>query len=232
MQTSQIFITHTYICCRYLTQREKKVLKRKAAAEAALKKQRELMLREQEITKQEEEVNNIINQAMECFYQRKEAQKCAPPALDVSSVVASVPTKTEHSDNKSLIEDKTMSSVEEELSEGDQQVVKTATTTQVTELYGNESFETLEVTSQLHTAATVPTVIASSTPRTAVDSRKITSSDISDSLKMSDSLTGMCIVGLNECTNTSSEASFQNVTEASKLCCKCCQLLMTTIDGS
>ena len=169
------------------------MLKRKAAAEAALKKQQELMLREQEITKQEEEVNKIINQAMECFYQRKEAQKSrlsGPPALgsmDISSVVTFAPTKT---DNKSMIEDKTISSVAEELSEDEQQVVKTVTITQtpqMTELYGNESFETLEITSQLNTAATV---IASSTPLT--DSNKAaTGSDISDSLKMSDSLTGV-----------------------------------------
>ena len=171
------------------------MLKRKAAAEAALKKQQELMLREQEITKQEEEVNKIINQAMECFYQRKEAQKnrlSAPPALgsmDISSVVTSAPTKT---DNKSVAEDKTTSSVEEELSEGEQQVIKTATITQtpqVTELYGNESFETLEITSQLHTAATV---IASSTPRTD-NNKAATGSDMSDSLKMSDSLTGVFV---------------------------------------
>jgi len=167
------------------------VLKHKAAAEAALKKQQELMLREQEITKQEEEVNKIINQAMECFYQRKEAQKSrisAPPALgDISSVVEPTPTKTEQSYSKSGAEDKTTSSVEEELSEGDQQVMTTSWIPQVTELYGDESFETLEITSQLHTTGTVPTVIASSTPRTAAVP---TSSDISDSLKMSDSLTG------------------------------------------
>jgi len=181
------------LCLRYLTQRERRVLKRKAAAEAALKKQQELMLREQEITRQEEEVNKIINQAMECFYQRKEAKKnrqTAPPPLDsleASTVVASAPT--EQSGNKSLVE--TTTSSVEEISGGDRPVVKTATATQVTELYGNESFETLEVTSQLQTAATVPTVIASSTPRTAVDSHRVTDSDISDSLKMADSLTGM-----------------------------------------
>ena len=180
---------------RYLTQREKRVLKHKAAAEAALKKQQELMLREQEITKQEEEVNRIINQAMECFYQRKEAQKSrltasALDSLDVSSVM---PVKSEE---KSL-KDNT-SSVTENFSDApDQQQTMKASTIEetpqvVTELYGNESFETLEVTSQLHTEATIPTAIVSSTPRSNVDNQKATISDVSDSLKMSlsDTLTG------------------------------------------
>ena len=189
------FINQSFLLYgRYLTQREKRVLKHKAAAEAALKKQQELMLREQEITKQEEEVNRIINRAMECFYQRKEAQKSrlATPALDSLDVSSVMPVKTEP-EEKSL-KDNT-SSVPEDFSDApDQQTVKASTVEEtpqaVTELYGNESFETLEVTSQLHTAATVPTAIISSTPRSNVDDQKATISDISDSLKMSDTLTG------------------------------------------
>ena len=168
------------------------MLKHKAAAEAALKKQQELMLREQEITKQEEEVNRIINQAMECFYQRKEAQKSRlmAPALDSLDVSSVVPVKTEQ--DKQNTQDST-SSVPEDLSDMvDHLSMKTSTVTQapqvVSELYGNESFETLEVTSQLHT---IPTAIISSTPRSNVDDQKAaTISDVSDSLKMSDTLTG------------------------------------------
>ena len=180
---------------RYLTQREKRVLKHKAAAEAALKKQQELMLREQEITKQEEEVNRIINQAMECFYQRKEVQKSrlTAPALDSLDVSSVMPVKSEE---KSL-KDNT-SSVPEFFSDApdQQQTIKASTIEEtpqvVTELYGNESFETLEVTSQLHTEATIPTAIVSSTPRSNVDNQKATISDVSDSLKtsVSDTLTG------------------------------------------
>ena len=168
------------------------MLKHKAEAEAALKKQQELMLREQEITKQEEEVNRIINQAMECFYQRKVAQKSrlsapALDSLDVSSVV-----KTEQ--DKKGTKDST-SSVAEDLSDTvDHPTAKTSSVTQapqvVSEIYANESFETLEVTSQLHTAPTIPTAIISSTPRSNVDDQKATISDVSDSLKMSDTLTG------------------------------------------
>lgn len=170
------------------------MLKHKEAAEAALKKQQELMLREQEITKQEEEVNRIINQAMECFYQRKEVQKSrlTVPTLDSLDVSSVLPATTEQ-EKKSLKDGS--SSVPEDLSDVvDQQTVKTSTVTQapqvVTELYGNESFETLEVTSQLHTAATIPTAIISSTPRSNDDNQKATISDVSDSLKMSDTLTG------------------------------------------
>ena len=170
------------------------MLKHKAEAEAALKKQQELMQREQEITKQEEEVNRIINQAMECFYQRKEAQKSrlTGPELDSLDVSSVVPIKTEQ--DKKSTKDST-SSVAEDLSDMvDHQTMKTSTATQapqvVSEIYGNESFETLEVTSQLHTAATIPTAIISSTPRSNVDDQKATISDISDSLKMSDTLTG------------------------------------------
>ena len=177
------------------------MLKHKAEAEAALKKQQELMLREQEITKQEEEVNRIINQAMECFYQRKEAQKSrlSAPALDSLDVSSVVQVKTEQ--DKKSTKDST-SSVAEDLSDMvDHPTAKTSTVTQtpqvVSEIYGNESFETgngsfetLEVTSQLHTAGTIPTAIISSTPRSNVDDQKATISDISDSLKMSDTLTG------------------------------------------
>lgn len=170
------------------------MLKHKAEAEAALKKQQELMLREQEITKQEEEVNRIINQAMECFYQRKEVQKSrlSAPALDSLDVSSVVQVKTEQ--DKKSTKDST-SSVAEELSDMvDHLTAKTSTVTQapqvVSEIYGNESFETLEVTSQLHTAATIPTTIISSTPRSNIDDQKATISDISDSLKMSDTLTG------------------------------------------
>lgn len=189
---------HFFLYGRYLTQREKRVLKHKAAAEAALKKQQELMLREQEITKQEEEVNRIINQAMECFYQRKEAQKSrlTAPALDSLDVSSVIPVKTEQ-EEKSL-KDST-SSVPENFSDAPDQptTMKASLTIEetpqvVTELYGNESFETLEVTSQLHTATTIPTAIVSSTPRSNVDNQKATVSDVSDSLKMSmsDTLTG------------------------------------------
>lgn len=185
----------TYDFCRYLTQREKRVLKHRAAAEAALKKQQELMLREQEVTKQEEEVSRIINQAMECFYQRKEAQKgrLTAPALDSLDVSSVALVKTEQ--EKKSPKDST-SSVPEDFSDRvDQLTAKTLTGTQepqvITELYGNESFETLEVTSQLHTTATIPTAIISSTPRSNVDDQKTTTiSDVSDSLKLSDTLTG------------------------------------------
>ena len=170
------------------------MLKHKAEAEAALKKQQELMLREQEITKQEEEVNRIINQAMECFYQRKEAQKSrlSAPALDSLDVSSVVQVKTEQ--DKKSTKDST-SSVAEDLSDMvDHPTAKTSTVTQtpqvVSEIYGNESFETLEVTSQLHTAGTIPTAIISSTPISNVDDQKATISDVSDSLKMSDTLTG------------------------------------------
>lgn len=152
------------------------------------------MLREQEVTKQEQEVNRIINQAMECFYQRKEVQKSrlTAPALDSLDVSSVAPAKTEQ-ENKSLKE--STSSVPEDLSDVvDQQTVKTSTVTQapqaVTELYGNESFDTLEVTNHLHTAATIPTTIISSTPRSNGDDQKTIISDVSDSLKMSDTLTG------------------------------------------
>jgi len=169
------------------------VLKRKAEAEAALKKQQELMLREQEVTKQEEEVNKIINQAMECFYQRKEAHKSrlTAPALDSLDVSSVMPAKSER-ENKGL-KDST-SSVPEDLSDlVDEQATKISTATQaqiVTEPYGNESFETLEVTSQLHTTASIPTAIVSSTPRSNVENQKVAISDVSDSLKLSDTLTG------------------------------------------
>lgn len=178
---------------RYLTQREKRVLKHKAAAEAALKKQQELMLREQEVTKQEEEVNRIINQAMECFYQRKEAQKSrlTTPALDSLNVSSVTPVKTEQ--EKKSLKDST-SSIAEDFSDTTDHHMKTSTVAQtpqvVTELYDNESFETLEMTSHLHTTATIPTAIISSTPRSNVDNQKATISDVSDSLKMSDTLTG------------------------------------------
>ena len=146
------------------------------------------MLREQEITKQEEEVNKIINQAMECFYQRKEAQKgrLTTTALDSLEVSAEI-TEQDRKNTKD-----STSSVLEDLSDVvDHHAVETSTVTQppqmVSELYGNESFETLEVT---HTAATIPTAIISSTPRSNVDNQKATISDVSDSLKMSDILTG------------------------------------------
>ena len=174
------------------------MLKHKAEAEAVLKKQQELMLREQAVTKQEEEVNRIINKAMECFYQRKEVQKSrlTAPALDSLDVSSVMPAVSEQ--EKNSLKDST-SSVPEDLSDvmDQQQTVKTSSTvTQApqvaTELYDNESFETLEVTSQMHTAATIPTAIISSTPRSNVDSQKATISDVSvsDSLKLSDTLTG------------------------------------------
>ena len=72
--------------CRYLTQRERWLLRRRRAAEVALLQQQELLRKEQALDEEEEHISKLIDEAMEFFQQRhstrERKQLPRPPAKE------------------------------------------------------------------------------------------------------------------------------------------------------
>ena len=60
---------------RYLAEREQRLMKRRQAAEEALKKQKELLEREQSLTKEEKAVHDLIGQVKETYSKRQNRHK-------------------------------------------------------------------------------------------------------------------------------------------------------------
>ena len=56
---------------RYLVQKEQRLIKRRQAAEEALKQQRELLQKEKTLAQEERNVNELVNQVRETYQRRK-----------------------------------------------------------------------------------------------------------------------------------------------------------------
>ena len=76
-----MYCTATSNCCllvflsRSLAQREQRLLKRRQAAEEALKQQMDLLQKERHLDKEEESVNKLVSQVMDTYEQRQSMLK-------------------------------------------------------------------------------------------------------------------------------------------------------------
>ena len=181
-----------FILCllRGLTQRERRLQKRRHTAETALRQQQALLEREQQLDREEENVNRLVDQAMQYYeHRRKDKSRHPPRTEDVVSSLSTQHDKSATINNRepaspslqqtSTVSEQIQTSADEIPEEITRDTVPTVpTTSKIPSEYASDTFESLEGT--LHPS---PSHIITSTPaqpQTAKDD----DTSLSDSLKI------------------------------------------------